>query len=178
MFDGSKLKKIRMDKNLSLQQLSESCGVSIGMLSQIERKKADPTMTTLLKICKGLDITIASLLSYQEEAQLVVRKNARKTIMLPNSKVKYQLLSPNSKSNLEMLLIELEPGQEDRQRITHYGEECGFVISGELTIILGEEEYILQEGDSIQFDSTIPHRFVNHTNETCISIWAMTPASF
>lgn len=178
MFDGSKLKKIRMDKKLSLQQLSESSGVSIGMLSQIERKKADPTMTTLLKICKGLDITIASLLSYQEESQLVVRKKARKTIMLPNSKVKYQLLSPNSKSNLEMLLIELDPGQEDRQRITHYGEECGFVIRGQLTIILGEEEYILQEGDSIQFDSTIPHRFVNHTNETSISIWAMTPASF
>lgn len=178
MYEGLKLKRIRQEKSLSLQQLSEKSGVSVSMLSQIERMKADPTMTTLIKICKGLNITITSLFEDNNEEQFIVRKDKRKTIMLPNSKVKYQLLSTSTRGNLEMLLVELAPGQEDRQRITHYGEESGFIVKGELTIMLGEEEYILCEGDSIHFNSTIPHRFINHTEETSISVWAMSPASF
>jgi transcriptional regulator with XRE-family HTH domain len=178
MFDGTKIKRIRQKQNLSLKQLSESSGVSVGMISQIERMKTDPTMTTLYKLCKGLNITIASLFTDTEESQRVVRSDNRKTIMLSNSKVKYQLLTPNSKGELEMLLVELEPGQEDRQGITHTGEECGFVIKGQITVVLGEEEYILNEGDSIHFSSTIPHRFINHTEESSVSVWAMTPPSF
>lgn len=178
MFNGAKLKKIRLEKGLSLQQLSEKSNVSVSMLSQIERMNADPTMTTLLKICKGLNITLTSLIAEEDEKQFIVRKDSRKTIMLPNSKVIYQLLSRSSAGNLEMLLVELKPGQEDRQQVTHVGEECGIVIKGELTVVLGDEEYILHEGDSIHFDSTIPHRFLNHTNESSISIWAMSPASF
>lgn len=178
MFDGSKLKEIRVAKGLSLQQVSQGSGVSVGMISQIERRKADPTMTTLYKLCKGLNITIASLFTETEESQHIVKKENRKTIMLANSKVKYQLLTPNQKGELEMLLVELAPGQEDRQGITHYGEECGFVISGQLTVVLGDEEFMLNEGDSIHFNSSIPHRFINRTEEPALSVWAMTPPSF
>ena len=63
-------------------------------------------MTTLYKLCKGLDITITFLFAETEESNRVVRKENRKTMMLPNSKVKYQLLTPNHKTDLEMLLIE------------------------------------------------------------------------
>ena len=77
-----------------------------------------------------------------------------------------------------MLLIELEPKQEDRQVITHTGEECGFVLRGKMVVVLGDEEYELAEGDSIYFDSSIPHRFINRGEEKCVSIWAMTPPTF
>ena len=178
MFDGRRLREIRLEKNLSLQEISNISEVSVGMISQIERNKSDPTMTTLYKLCQGLDITIASLFAETEESNRVVRKENRKTMMLPNSKVKYQLLTPNLKTDLEMLLIELDPGQEDRKQIMHHGEECGFVIQGQLTVILGEEEYLLNTGDSIHFKSTILHRFMNNTDKPSISLWAMTPASF
>src|SRR5690625_1656215 len=115
MLDGSKLRTIRLNNGLSLQQLSNKSGVSVAMISQIERNKVDPTMTILYKICQGLEITIASLFTTSDEENYVVKKSERKTIILPNSKVKYQLLSSNLKGDLEMLLIELEPSQEDRQ---------------------------------------------------------------
>lgn len=178
MLDGSKLRTIRLNNGLSLQQLSNKSGVSVAMISQIERNKVDPTMTILYKICQGLEITIASLFTTSDEENYVVKKSERKTIILPNSKVKYQLLSSNLKGDLEMLLIELEPGQEDRQTINHHGEECGFVIKGQLTVILNEKEYVLNEGDSIHFNSDIPHRFINQQDVKSVSIWAMTPASF
>jgi len=186
MFNSAKIRYLRKEKGLSLQKLSAYSGVSTGMISQIERGNADPTMTTLYKICKGLNITLAELIEDDETGQddvvqferRVVRKNYRKTIFLPNSKVKYQLLSSSLKNNIEMLLVELEPKQQDRKPITHHGEECGFVIKGKLIVILGDEEYVLNEGDSISFESSIPHRFINPSNEKSISIWAMTPPSF
>lgn len=178
MVDRSKLRKLRKEKKLSLQELSNKSNVSVGMISQIERGNTDPTITTLYKLCKGLEIPITSLFEGDEEPQRVVRKNNRKTMFLPNSKVKYQLLTPNLRNSLEVLHVEIEPGQEDRELIFHQGEECGYVIQGQLTVVLGEEEYLLEEGDSIHFSSTTPHRFINRGDKVSISIWSMTPPGF
>lgn len=163
---------------MSLEVLAQKSGVSAATISQIERNNVDPTLTTLFKICKALDVTLASLIADVETPERVIRKNNRKTMLLPNSKVKYQLLTPGFRNQLEMLLIELEPQQQDRQMITHTGEECGYVLQGQLVVVLDDEEYVLDAGDSIYFDSSIPHRFVNRGNEKCVSIWAMTPPTF
>ena len=174
MFDGQKIRQLRSEQNLSLKELSEKSGVSLSMISQIERRNTDPTLTTLYKLCKGLDVSISTLLGTDEQTTQIVRKDERKIITFPQSHSKYQLLTPINEGTIEMIMIDLEAGQEDEQLIEHSGEECGHVIKGEMTIILGEEEYILREGDSIRFKSTTPHRFFNHSNETVTSIWAMT----
>ncbi|WP_342515032.1 XRE family transcriptional regulator [Sporosarcina sp. FSL K6-1522] len=174
MFDGQKIRQLRSEQNLSLKELSEKSGVSLSMISQIERRNTDPTLTTLYKLCKGLDVSISTLLGTDEQTTQIVRKDERKIITFPQSHSKYQLLTPINEGTIEMIMIDLEAGQEDAQLIEHSGEECGYVIKGEMTIILGEEEYILREGDSIRFKSTTPHRFFNHSSETATSIWAMT----
>lgn len=97
-----------------------------------------------------------------------------KPITFPNSHAKYELLTPINEGTIEMIMIHLEPGQEDQQLVEHSGEESGLVLKGEMTIILEDEEFLLKEGDSIRFKSSIPHRFFNHTNETAISVWGMT----
>lgn len=174
MFDGQKIKKLRSEQSLSLKDLSDRSGVSISMISQIERRNTDPTLTTLYKLCKGLDVSISTLLGTDEQALQLVRKDERKTISFPQSNSKYQLLTPINEGTIEMIMIHLEPGQEDQQLVEHSGEECGYVLQGEMTIVLGDDEHILYEGDSIRFKSTTPHRFFNHSTETTISVWAMT----
>lgn len=174
MFDGQKIKKLRTEQSLSLKDLSDRSGVSVSMISQIERRNTDPTLTTLYKLCKGLDVSISTLLGTDEQALQLVRKGERKTISFPQSNSKYELLTPINEGTIEMIKIHLEPGQEDQQLVEHSGEECGYVLHGEMTIVLGEDEHILYEGDSIRFKSTTPHRFFNHTDETAVSVWAMT----
>lgn len=174
MFDGRKIRQLRAELKLSLKELSEKSDVSVSMISQIERRNADPTLTTLYKICKGLDVSISTLLGTDKETTQIVRKNERKTITFPNSHAKYELLTPINEGTIEMIMIHLEPGQEDQQLVEHSGEESGLVLKGEMTIILEDEEFLLKEGDSIRFKSSIPHRFFNHTNETAISVWGMT----
>lgn len=174
MFDGNKIRQLRNDLNLSLKDLSERSQVSSSMISQIERGNTDPTLTTLYKICNGLNVSISTLLGTDEDTVQVVRENERKTIHFPNPQTKYELLTPINNGEIEMILISLEPGQTEKQLVEHAGEEAGLVLSGEMKLLLDGEEIILRKGDSIRFKSTIPHRLFNHTNETVISVWAMT----
>ncbi|MFD1205361.1 helix-turn-helix domain-containing protein [Sporosarcina contaminans] len=174
MFDGRKVRKLRQEQGYSLQQLADSSGVSPSMISQIERRNADPTLTTLYKLCKGLGVSISALLGEDEQSTQIVRKHERKIVHFPQSNSQYELLTPINEGEIEMIMIRLEPGQGDRQLVEHTGEECGFVLSGELTIVLNGKEHVLQEGDSIRFKSSTPHRLINRSDMTSLSVWAMT----
>jgi quercetin dioxygenase-like cupin family protein len=93
---------------------------------------------------------------------------------LSDSNVRYYALNPSQAGKIQYLLVEINPGQRtDLELVTHPGEECGFVMQGELTIILGSREIHLNEGDSIKFSSITPHRYVNRGDEKSVSIWAM-----
>lgn len=176
---GKKIRQLRTCKGISIAQLAKMTGLSTGIISQIERDMVSPTVDTLWKITKALDISINYFFNDGKHLSPIVRKNERKKIILPNSRVTYMLLSPDVRRKMEFLLVEIEPGEcNSTELISHEGEECGFILSGTLKIKYGEEEYILYEGDSIYFDSTVPHRYINIGDKKCISIWAMTPPSF
>lgn len=175
---AKKLRELRKKKGLTIEELARSSQVSASLISQIERGRVDPTLGTFWKLCQSLGVSIQNFFE-AKESQVVVTPPERKIIQLPNSNVKYQLLSPNLQGDIEFLLVEIEPGDKiDTELITHEGEECGFLISGELHVHLGDTTYLLKEGDSICFKSTIPHRFENRGPVLSRSIWAMTPPSF
>ncbi|SFR08601.1 helix-turn-helix domain-containing protein [Desulfoscipio geothermicus] len=175
---GEKLRELRKRMGLTIQNFANLSGVSASLISQIERGLVDPTLGTFWKLCQGLNVPIHTFFE-SEYSKVVVRSNERKIIQLPNSKIKYQLLSPNLQGDIEFLLVEIEPGEKvDNDLISHEGEECGFVIAGELCVHLAGETYHLKEGDSICFKSSIPHRFENCGSMLSRSIWAITPPTF
>ena len=177
---GNKIRELRRTQNISIEQLSEITGLSTGLISQIERDITGPSLASMWKIAQALNVPINFFFDEANEENPIVRKNFRKKIMLPNSNITYELLSPDLKNRkIECLLIEIQPGEcSTDEQIAHEGEECGFVIKGNLKVKWGAKEYLLGEGDSIYFDSTIPHRYVNIGDDVCISIWSMVPPSF
>lgn len=175
---GVKIRKLRIDKKMSIEELSKKTGLSTGAISQIERDIVGLSVESLWKIARALDTPISYFFD-EPSGGTVIRKNSRREMKLPESNVTYQLLSPTGNKLIEFLLIEIEPGVcSNYELINHEGEECGYIIKGKLLVKLGDEEYYLEEGDSIYYNSSIPHRFINVGDETCISIWAMTPPSF
>lgn len=176
---GEKVRELRQRKKISIEQLSEMTGLSKGMISQIERDKTGPSVTTLWKICKALNVTMNYFFDDLHEYDPIVRKNERKKIQLKNANRTYELLCPDLTKSIEMLMIEIEPGQYSTEElISHEGEECGIVIKGSLRVLWGDKQYDLNEGDSIYLDSTTPHRYLNIGDEKSVSIWAMSPPSF
>ncbi|WMJ78398.1 MULTISPECIES: cupin domain-containing protein [unclassified Sedimentibacter] len=176
---GDKVRSLRLKQKISIEQLSVMTGLSKGLISQIERDITGPSVASLWKISKALNVTMNYFFDEYDDFNKVVRKNERKKIMMKNGDRTYELLSPNLKKQIEMLWIEIEPNESNSEDlISHEGEECGVVIKGNLQVLSGDKVYNLEEGDSIYLDSTIPHRYINPGSEQSVSIWAMVPPSF
>lgn len=178
---GSKIRELRKSKNINITELSKNTGVSTGMISQIERNMAVPSVASLWKIAKSLDVSIGYFFEEEEGEKInpIVKVNQRKRIKTKNTNATYELLGPDLDRKIEFLYITIEPGKaSNSELIKHEGEECGIVIKGRLMVKTEENEYILEEGDSIYLNSTIAHRYVNIGDGDCVSIWAMTPPSF
>lgn len=180
-YDRWKTKTARLDKKLSIAELSRLSDVSTGLISQIERDLVVPSVTSLWRLAKALDTNI-NYFFYEEphEEQLIIRKGSHRTIVTHHDSSFYKLLHTNRDDRaLDMMVITLKAGYTyDKKPLCHEGEECGYVLKGSLTVYLNGKDYVLHEGDSIYFNSTLPHKYINNGDEDCISIWAMTPKFF
>jgi transcriptional regulator with XRE-family HTH domain len=164
---GERIKELRLKKGITLQELAEKTGFSSAILSQIENHLISPPLGILLKIAKALDVEMGYFLGKPDEVPFViVRKNERKSVSRVASKegikygYSYESLAYDKKNrHMEPFLVTLEPATvKDRHAYSHEGEEFLFVLEGKMEVTLGEYTDILEEGDSIYYDSTIPHR--------------------
>src|SRR5207248_3080095 len=107
-------------------------------------------------------------------AVAVVRRDRRRRLQFPESQVVYELLTPNLRWDIEFLLVELEPHHPPVESIAHAGQECALVLRGTMHVVVGDEEYVLEEGDCVSLDSSIPHRIENRGTERVDQISAVT----
>jgi transcriptional regulator with XRE-family HTH domain len=185
---GSKIRKQRLSHNLKLIELAEKCDISPSFLSQIERNQANPSVTTLYTIAEALETSIVSFFSDTREEQnnnnlnesaRVVRKDSRKQLLYPGSGIRSEILTPNLTSEIQLLWIVMPPGADSGEMpFIHPGEECGIILQGTLKTWIGSEIYVLNAGDSIYHESTIPHRSKNIGDDEVIMVVAKTSPSF
>jgi quercetin dioxygenase-like cupin family protein len=178
---GTKLKNLRRKRNLTLAGLGEKANCSISYLSQVERGQVSPTIFSFKKIATALDVNIMYFFDDSDSmTSYVVRTQERRKLTNPASKVVFELLKPAGLSGaLEPLLIRYKPGANSgKHSHTHQGEECLFIIKGKLEYHLGDEAYLLEEGDSIWYPTNIEHRWKNPTKEETLAIRVTTPPSF
>ncbi len=183
---GGKLKQLRKEKKLSILELSRRSEVSTGLISQIERGLVVPSVVSMWKLSEALQVNIGYFFEEEKktEEDVVIRRGEHRINILNKGNSFYELFVPEHDHKIDFMKITIKGGQsrESQHRekglVTHEGEECGYVLSGTLTVALGDKEYTLYEGDSIYYPSTIPHKYLNYEDEDCVSIWAMTPVFF
>jgi transcriptional regulator with XRE-family HTH domain len=182
---GKKVREIRHKKEMTLNELSVLTGLTASYLSQLERDIIEPSLASLRKIGRSLEVPIYTFLEEEQQEHILIRKDKRKKLDLPNSTITYEFLTPmsqdnNTNGNLEVIYYELEPNSwSSDDFIIHSADECIFVIVGVIEIFLGEEKYRLEEGDSIFIKSNIPHRIFNPSlNEMVRGVSSMSPAVY
>ncbi|MGC5328390.1 helix-turn-helix domain-containing protein [Brevibacillus sp. SYSU BS000544] len=161
---SSNLKKLRNERNLSLGQLSELSGVSKVMLSQIEKGESNPTINTIWKIASGLKVPYTKLIDEAIDQAVVIRKPDTKVQFENNDSFRsYCYYTSNPNRDFEFFTVEMEPNSS-RESDGHLPktQEYLLVIKGELTLKINTQEYVLKEGDSITFDCSFPHSYVNN----------------
>jgi transcriptional regulator with XRE-family HTH domain len=176
---GQRIRTIRTLRGLSSSELARAAGVSRGLISQIELDRANPSIDTLRRVAAALDSPIAAFFEERSQDGVVVRAGERKTLHVPRSGLTYELLTPDLNRQIEFIRIELEPGQGgSRHQFGHPGEEAALILEGQVHVFLGEEEYVLEAGDSIAFNSGVPHRVANLGKKKAVLVSAITPPSF
>lgn len=192
---GEQLRALRRQHGLTLQQLAARTDLSRTFISQIESGTANPSIGTLKKIADAFGVPMGALFTdgpadpsangYAADQNgptrndvRVVRKDRRKTLMWPGRPWKASLLTPDLQRKLEVILNELEPGDTVDEAYTHEGEEFGFVLEGMYEVTVGDQVYVLEEGDSISYPSHLPHKMRVVGDRPTRTIWVITPPSF
>jgi len=113
----------------------------------------------------------------ESTAVSVVRSHQRKRLIMPWG-AHYEMLCPDMQHRIEFLSITYPVGGGSEDFYSHDGEECGVVVEGRFRGIVGDQEFVLEAGDSVYYASSIPHRWENAGDVEAKAIWAITPPSF
>jgi len=181
---GERLRIHRRAKGLSLRVLAERLGVSPSLISQIERGRARPSVSTLFAIATELDASLDELLFNDERPSAatsgpesrpspVQGAGSRHHIRLASGVV-WERLTTTSQPGVEFLFVVYDVGGASSPGDTyqnHAGYEWGYVISGVLEVIIGFDRYVLQPGDAVSLDSSMPHRLANIGDTPVHAIW-------
>jgi len=179
---GVNIKRMREGQNLTLRALAKKLGISASFLSQVESGKASPSLSTLKAISDALSTTIGSLIGEGEkvEGDPIVRSGERKYMQEVGKGINlYLLTSRDPNKQMEPLLFKLKEGATSGgASYKHFGQEFVLVLKGSIEITLNEIEYILRKGDSIYFNSSVPHAFKNIGKDEAEAVWVVTPPTF
>jgi transcriptional regulator with XRE-family HTH domain len=181
---GEFIRDLRRARGMTLQELAKQIGKSIGYVSQIERNKSTLTIAALMSISRALGVPMNWFFhgmdeSTREERDTIVRRNTRRSMQFTNLGIREELLSPNLRGPLELLLSTIEPGASSGEEpYSHNGHEAGVVVQGTLELWVGEHCFVLEEGDSFAFASTEPHRCRNPREVETKVVWVITPPSY
>lgn len=162
---GESAKEIREKKGLSLQDISQRTGLEPELLAEIERGEVSPPLGTIIKLAKALEMKMGYFISGAENLPYtIVRKNEQRLISRYDSEksdkygYEFSSLAPYKKDrHMEPFLVTLEPVDIEEERSTHDGQEFIYVLEGTMEVRLGEEVHLLEPGDAIYYDSTVPH---------------------
>ncbi len=160
---GAKVKDYRRARQLTLQQLGQYTGLSRSFLSKLENGQVSPSIPTLIKVATALGTTVSDLLdglTGVSEGNLVVVRALRRSIVARGGSsfgYSYERLAHRKSSTFEAFIVRFTRGRKPAKPFVHEGYEFNYVLKGSIELVHGDQCLVLNEGDSVYFDSSIPH---------------------
>lgn len=173
---GPLLRKLRSERGESLSTVAQAVGVSIGFLSNLERSQTNVSIGTMRKLAQHYGLNILDFFSPAAAKQPLVRARDRR-ILQGGEGVQMELLA-SGKIIMEPHLFRVAPGAGSGEFYSHEGEEFLYLTRGRLVIVLEDQEFRLNTGDSFYFESKIPHRWFNPGKRETVILWINTPPTF
>ncbi len=177
LLPGQRFRRLRTRRDLSLAEVARATGVSVGFLSGLERGQMRSSIATLRRIARFYRTSILSFFETAGDNPRLVRAHQRK-ILETTPDVRMELLAWGN-TVMEPHLFRIKPGGSSGASYSHEGEEFLHVLRGNFEIWLGaKEHYHLKSGDSLYFESSLPHRWKNPGRTETWLLWINTPPTF
>ena len=162
---GSKIRALRLKKKLGLVQLGEHTGLSAALLSKIERGNLFPTLPTLLRIAMVFGVGLEHFFVESDDNSIAQITRKAERVRLPNRSAEppsyfFESLNFDVKDRtVDLYYAEFPAGSEPSDSHQHAGTEFIYIVGGGLVVTIEEKAIVLGEGDTIHFDSGIPHSY-------------------
>ncbi len=174
---GVKIKRLRLQNNLTQEELADRCELTKGYISQLENELTSPSITTLEDILTALGTTFAEFFSDEKEEKVVFSEQDFFEKVADSHKIEW--LVPNAQKNeMEPIRVTIEPHTSLEEDVPHEGEEFGYVLSGRVWLHVGQSAYCVKKGEVFYFNSAKVHHLENRTNEKAVVLWIASPPTF
>ncbi len=174
---GKKIKELRLRNDLTLEQLASRSELTKGFLSQLERNLTSPSISTLEDILEALGTNLSEFFREEKDQQLVFSTQD----FFVDEKEDYTIewVIPNAQKNqMEPILLTLHPQSQSHELQAHPGEEFGYVIKGNVTLVRGGKKYKMKAKDTFYLDGSAGHYLYNHGSSDAVILWVTTPPMF
>jgi len=178
--DGNKVRKLRKEQGMTIDELSSKSGFTSSYISQVERNLIEPSLSALSKVCNVLQISPYYFMDNQENGVMITRKEDRQKLLIKENNKELQFLVPidEKKYKFKFGVYEsiISPGKWDSQNyVIIDSDKCVIIKKGTLLVNINDSNELLQEGDSIYICSNTPHKLYNPTEEICEIICIFSP---
>jgi transcriptional regulator with XRE-family HTH domain len=173
---GRAIRRRRKELALTLAQVADTAGISVSLLSQVERGQIDPSLDSLRSIAEAISTTPFHLLSDHTDRAAVIPNGQGRQVEVPQGRGRLEILTPWSDASFVVGRWALEPGGStpDLSRARD-GEEALYVVSGTASIEAGEEVHVAREGDFFTCDARLPHRLTAGDSEPVVFLCISWP---
>lgn len=174
---GIKIKRLRLQNNLTQEELADRCELTKGYISQLENELTSPSITTLEDILNALGTNFADFFKDEKEEKVVFTES--EFIEKETDDHKIEWLVPNAQKNeMEPIRVTIAPHTMLEEDVPHEGEEFGYVLSGRVWLHIGQAAYCVKKGEVFYFSSSKVHHLENRTNEKAVVLWVASPPTF
>ena len=181
---GRQIRDLRKAKGITLATMSQQINRSLGYLSQVERGVSALPIPVLKAISEVLGVNISWFFHSDTETPLqelkyIVRNDQRRRLNYTGTGITEELLTPQLSSQIQMILTTLSPGAKNTQPRMRAGEEAGIVQSGVLELTIGQQLFVLRNGDSFSLNDELAHQVYNPSKtENTVIVWTLSGASY
>lgn len=176
---GNKIKILRLENDLTQEELADRCELTKGFISQLERDLTSPSISTLSNILEVLGTDLSDFFSNTIEEKVVFRNDEFFEKYNEELKHKIKWIVPNAqKYEMEPIIIEIDPGGLSYQDEPHVGEEFGYILEGEVILNIGKKKYYLKQGNTFYYIANKYHSLKNSSSSKAVVLWVSTPPMF
>ncbi|CAH1191467.1 MULTISPECIES: helix-turn-helix domain-containing protein [Paenibacillus] len=165
---GSKIRKLRLEQNRSQEEIAQACGFTKSLLSKIENGKTVPPIGTLIRIAESLGTKISMLLDDNDFNGTVYTpkaSNMEKMVQTDQGYAFSAIAAKRPEKLMQPFYFVVQKGKTGKRTFSHVGQEFIYVLEGTMIYYVGKEEYTLNAGDSLYFDSVENHKYVLVSDE-------------
>jgi transcriptional regulator with XRE-family HTH domain len=157
---GVNIKRLRIQNRLTQQQVADMCNLSKGMISKIESGRVMPAIATLTRIAHALNVKVSLLMEEGNGRNAVCQPTTLSVEEFTKTDLGYRFLTLAAEygdKQIQPLVFYARNGEVTSHRVSHQGEECIYIIEGEMSFLVGDTLYYLRKGDFLYFDGLQPH---------------------